>query len=70
MITHLGPNTKINRRHEVDIDVTGGIGLKIDRALEIAKIVGEVWIIDGREPDRVLELLTSGETIGTKILNG
>ena len=70
LITHLGPNTKINRRHEVDIDVTGGIGLKIDRALEIAKLVGEVWIIDGREPDRVLELLTSGETIGTKILNG
>ena len=70
LITHLGPNTKINGRHEVDIDVTGGIGLKIDRALEIAKIVDEVWIIDGRKPDRVLELLTSGETTGTKILSG
>jgi len=29
-----------------------------------------VWIIDGREPARVLELLVSGETTGTKILNG
>ena len=69
LITHLGPNTKINGRHDVDIDVTGGIGLKIDRALEIARVVDEVWIIDGREPNRVLEIMTSGETIGTKILN-
>ena len=70
LITHLGPDTRIKGEHATDIDVTGGIGLKIERALDIAKVVEEVWIIDGRKPDRVLELLTSGETIGTKILNG
>lgn len=70
LITHLGPDTKINGEHDAEIDVTGGIGLKIERSLEIAKVVDEVWIIDGREPGRVLELLTSGETTGTKILNG
>ena len=33
LITHLGPNTKINGRHEADIDVTGGIGLKIEDSI-------------------------------------
>ena len=70
LITHLGPDTKIRGEHDAEIDVTGGIGLKIERSLEIAKVVDEVWIIDGREPGRALELLTSGETTGTKILNG
>ena len=70
LIKHLGPDTKIKGEHDAEIDVTGGIGLKIERSLEIAKVVDEVWIIDGREPGRVLELLTSGETTGTKILNG
>ena len=70
LITHLGSETKIKGEHDAEIDVTGGIGLKIERALEIAKVVDEVWIIDGRETDRVLELLTSGETSGPKILNG
>ena len=70
LITHLGPDTKIKGDHDANVDVTGGIGLKIERSLEIAKFVDEVWIIDGRKPDRVLELLISGETIGTKILSG
>ena len=70
LIPHFGPDTIISGKHDSDIDVTGGIGLKIDRSLEIAKIVEEVWIIDGRKPDRVVDLLTSGETIGTKILSG
>ena len=70
LITQLGPDTKVKGEHDVEIDVTGGIGLKIERSLEIAKVVEEVWIIDGREPGRVLELLASGETTGTKILNG
>ena len=70
LITHLGPDTEIKGEHDANVDVTGGIGLKIERSLEIARVVDEVWIIDGRKPDRVLELLTSGETIGTKILSG
>ncbi len=70
LITQLGPETTVNGKHNSEIDVTGGIGLKIERSLEIAKLVQEVWIIDGREPGRVIDLLTSGKTIGTKILGG
>ena len=68
LITQLGPDTKVKGEHDVEIDVTGGIGLKIDRARKIASDVEEVWILDGRCPERVVELLRTGETRGTKIL--
>lgn len=69
LITILGSDSEMNSVHNSEIDVTGGIGLKIERALEIAREVDEVWIIDGRRPERILELLTSGETKGTKIVS-
>ena len=64
------PSTEISSVHHSEIDVTGGIRLKLDRAAEIAKNVGEVWVMDGRAPQRIQELLISGETIGTKIVAG
>ena len=70
LMTHLRSESEMEGTHNVDIDVTGGIRLKVDRALEISKEVDEVWIIDGRKPNRILELLTSGQTKGTKILRG
>lgn len=70
LIPNFGSESEMKGFHNADIDVTGGIRLKIERALEISKEVDEVWIIDGREPDRILELLTSGKTNGTKILHG
>ncbi|MFQ3360468.1 MAG: isopentenyl phosphate kinase [Candidatus Thalassarchaeaceae archaeon] len=54
--------------HETKIDVTGGINLKLNRASIISKFVEEVWFIDGRKPDRILELIRKGTTIGTKII--
>ena len=70
LMTHFRSESEMEGTHNVDIDVTGGIRLKVDRALEISKEVDEVWIIDGRKPNRILELLTSGQTKGTKILRG
>lgn len=58
----------IDSEHMKDIDVTGGIQLKMRRASEISRHVEQVWIIDGRKPNRILELLTNGQTIGTRIL--
>jgi isopentenyl phosphate kinase len=40
----------------------------MERAGEIAQNVDDVWIIDGRSPSRILELLNSGKTVGTKIM--
>ena len=68
LISKLGVEEEIEGPHYSEIDVTGGIGLKIDRARKIASDVEEVWILDGRCPERVLELLSIGETRGTKIL--
>ena len=62
------PGLHLKSNHDSDIDVTGGINLKLMRASEISEHVGQVWIIDGREPNRLSELLTEGQTIGTKIL--
>jgi isopentenyl phosphate kinase len=63
------PLDDLASNHLPEIDVTGGINLKLARASEIAGVVGEVWFLDGREPDRVLELLRTGKTVGTKILD-
>ena len=68
LIGRLGAEEEIEGPHYSEIDVTGGIGLKIDRARKIASDVEEVWILDGRCPERVIELLSTGETRGTKIL--
>ncbi len=57
----------IEMSHNQDIDVTGGIKLKLDRASEISKSIEDVWFLDGRVTSRVLDLIVNGETIGTKI---
>ena len=59
---------EITGEHDKNQDVTGGIFLKLDSASKISQIVKDVWFIDGRKPERVLELLNSGNTIGTQIV--
>ena len=54
--------------HDTSQDVTGGIFLKLESASIISKVVSNVWFIDGRKPERVLELLTTGTTRGTQIV--
>jgi isopentenyl phosphate kinase len=41
--------------------------LKLMRASEIAKKIENVWFINGNNPERILELIRTGTTIGTKI---
>ena len=57
-------------KHDEEIDVTGGISLKIERATMISECVDNVWIIDGRKPERIIELIEHGETRGTRIVYG
>ena len=59
---------EISGEHDKNQDVTGGIFLKLDSASKISQIVKDVWFIDGRKPERVLELLNSGNTRGTQIV--
>tara|TARA_B100000029_G_scaffold231323_1_gene228777 strand:+ start:4290 stop:5090 length:801 start_codon:yes stop_codon:yes gene_type:complete len=64
------PRADFKSEHKSQIDVTGGIRLKIERAAEISESVEQVWILDGREPSRIIELVQTGKTLGTKILPG
>ena len=54
--------------HDSAIDVTGGILLKLQCASEIVESSDHVWFMDGRVPNRMLEVLSKGETIGTRIV--
>ena len=49
------------------IDVTGGIRLKLECAEQMCKRTDCIWILDGNCPQRILEVLETGKTIGTKI---
>ena len=55
-------------RHQSAIDVTGGIGLKAACGARIADSGIPVWIINGDNPQRLLELAQTGKTIGTQII--
>ena len=61
-------NTDFVGHHDTNIDVTGGIGLKASRGLEVAKTGIEVIIVNGEIPDRVYHACMGLETIGTRIV--
>jgi aspartokinase-like uncharacterized kinase len=44
---------------------TGGVDAYLPTVLEGARF--ETWVVGGREPDRVVELLERGTTVGTRI---
>ena len=62
-------NMQFSGEHIEDIDVTGGIFLKASRAAEISKHVEHVWFIDGTHIERILQIVESGHTHGTRIVN-
>ncbi len=67
LIPHWQPSQSISGEHDTSQDVTGGIFLKLESAAIIAETVEHVWLLDGRKPERVVELLENGNTRGTRI---
>ena len=55
--------------HNADIDVTGGIMLKAHCASLIARRVGDVWLLNGTVPSRMLTVVSKDDTIGTRVLH-
>jgi isopentenyl phosphate kinase len=55
-------------RHSDSSDVTGGIELKVQRAANAALIVPQVWIVDGRHPDRIVKAARGATPRGTRVL--
>ncbi|MCS5533769.1 MAG: isopentenyl phosphate kinase [Candidatus Poseidoniaceae archaeon] len=63
------PNKIFQGQHQSDIDVTGGIYLKLNVAEKISQHVPMVWIIDGECPERIEEVVQNGDTYGTRIIS-
>lgn len=59
---------EISGIHEKSQDVTGGIFLKAESASKICQNVSNVWMLDGRKPERMQELIKTGNTTGTKVI--
>ena len=62
------PEKQFQGQHLSDIDVTGGIYLKLNVAEKISQHVPMVWIIDGEFPERIGELVENGQTYGTRVI--
>ncbi|MDE0708707.1 MAG: hypothetical protein OSB33_07145 [Candidatus Poseidoniales archaeon] len=62
-------NMRFTGQHSEEIDVTGGIFLKAERATVISKHVEHVWFVDGTHTERIHEIIQNGHTIGTRIVN-
>ena len=53
--------------HNEEIDVTGGIRLKLEGCTQMAKFIDNIWILNGHWPQRILEAVMKGKTIGARI---
>lgn len=68
LIEHWSPDVSYEGLHQTDIDVTGGIGLKIQRGHLVAKNGISVHLINGEYPERILNLVRNQPWKGTTIL--
>ena len=64
---HQGLKLDGGLQHDSRIDVTGGITLKLQCASKISQITEKVWILDGRQPNRIIEAVTTNDTVGTRV---
>jgi isopentenyl phosphate kinase len=55
-------------RHDSSIDVTGGILLKAACGSRIANRGPEVWVVNGENPQRIVDVVIKGGAIGTQIV--
>ena len=68
LIENWSPDVSYEGLHQADIDVTGGIGLKINRGHLVAKSGVNVHLINGEYPERILKLIRNQDWKGTTIL--
>ena len=47
--------------------MTGGIVLKLQVASKMTEFSDHIWILDGRQPQRIIEAVTTNQTLGTRI---
>ena len=68
LIEKIDSDSSFTPSHDARIDVTGGIDLKLSCARSMAANGLDVWMVNGEYPQRMVEVLTQGETIGTNVV--
>ena len=68
LIDQWSPDIEYEGLHQSDIDVTGGIGLKINRGHLVAQSGVGVYLINGEHPTRIAALVRGEPWRGTTIL--
>ena len=68
LIERWSPDIEYEGLHQTDIDVTGGIGLKINRGHLVAQSGVGVYLINGEYPARIFALVQGDSWRGTTIL--
>jgi isopentenyl phosphate kinase len=66
LIPLMNPDRDFSSQHQHEIDVTGGIGLKVSRSFELAKVGIEVIFVNGEVPGRLTDASKNDPVIGTK----
>ena len=69
LIAEWSPDVEYQGLHQSDIDVTGGIGLKINRGHLVAQSGIGVHLINGEHPDRIIAIVRQQSWRGTTILS-
>ncbi len=68
LIEQWSPEVEYEGLHQSEIDVTGGIGLKINRGHLVAQSGVGVHLVNGEHPSRILSLVKGEAWRGTTIL--
>ena len=68
LIEEIDSDISFSPSHDARIDVTGGISLKVSCARSMAAEGIDVWLVNGEYPQRMVEVLVQGETIGTNVV--
>lgn len=66
LIPLMNPEREYASMHDSSIDVTGGIGLKVQRSLELAKNGIEVIFVNGEVRGRIVDAAFNEPVVGTK----
>ena len=64
------PKMEFEGEHASEIDVTGGIGLKVSRGAMIANKGVDVMLVNGEMPHRISGAIEGKSVIGTRIVSG
>jgi isopentenyl phosphate kinase len=69
LLTEVAPDTAVSFG-EVGSDVTGALKGKLEWMRRMADAGIETWMVNGRVPERLPELASTGSTVGTRIVAG